>query len=82
MKPQEIQELRKIIAGSSRIEAFHTLLEALAEEVSDIRISLKPTDSLEIRQALRKYLLDQLDLLRRIPHNSTNDRSPVRRDDT
>jgi hypothetical protein len=80
-KDNKIQELRKIVAGSSRFRAFLELLAYLADDVTDIDKPLKPVDSLEIRQAIRKYLQVELDILRRIPQ-TRNDKVEVHRDDT
>lgn len=75
-------ELRKIIAGSSRFHAFLELLESLRDQVTDIRNPIKPTDSIETRQAIRYFLETELDLLRRIKDNPNAGNVPIRRDDT
>jgi hypothetical protein len=80
--PQPPQELRRIVAGSSRFHAFLELLESLISEVSDISIPLTPHDSLEVRQTMKKYLEGQLDLLRRIPQTRPAGNVAARRDDT
>lgn len=79
---QAQQELRKIIAGSSRFSSFLELLESKIKDVSNLDLPIKPTDSLEIRQAMKRMLQEELDVLRHIANTKNIGHVPVRRDDT
>ena len=76
------KELRLIVAGSSRFHAFLELLESLKADVSNLDIPIKPVDSLEIRQALKNMLAQEVDILRHIPQTKDTSSISLRRDDT
>lgn len=76
------KELRLIVAGSSRFHAFLELLESKIADVSNLDIPIKPVDSLEIRQAIKSTLAQEVDILRHIPQDKNTSQVSLRRDDT
>lgn len=65
----QLRHRLEIIAGQPNQSDFIALLEAMVENVADVRINIGQNDSMEIRKAISTYLQDQVDNINRIRKN-------------
>lgn len=79
--PNQLQHKYKIVAGQPNHQDFIDLLEALGNEVADIRTNIGQPDTVEIRKAIAAYLKLTVDTIRRIRKNESQRQTSSEEDD-
>lgn len=71
MPNSRLQQQLEIVASAPNAKDFLSALEAMMDDVSDVRTDIGKPDSMEVRQGVTRYLRQSVDSILRIRKNRT-----------
>lgn len=73
MSDKLTQRLYMLVAGNTNVDDFTALLKKLAEDATDVRISIpdlpKDQDTIVLRKAIHSYINNSIDIIRKTRNN-------------